>query len=453
MKKYYLLIAWAFTGMSLQSCTEFLDAKPDQNLVIPSSLDDYQGILDAEQRGMNSFPINGMISSDDNVFGNGLLQQLPYGLVALYFWEKELYISDEEEINWIFPYQKVFYANVVLDGLAGYVPANAAERQRMAELEASARFYRAMGHYEILMHFAEPFDPARADQLGIPIRLTSDINQKVKRSTMLEGFAQIIADLESGLEVLSEKADVPTRPSKWAAYAMLGRVYLNMHRYGLAYENSKKALEIGNELMDYKTIETDLPYSFEVFNPEVIHHQGQYTANHTFDAENFVNPDLVSLYDQSDLRLKFFFQPSGTEGRLNFRGNYTGDYYYFGGIATDEVMLNLSESAFRVGKEAEALDALNVLLVRRMEAGFEALSGLSGDSLMNRIVEERRKELAYRGIRWLDLKRYNFYPELRIDLTRDYNTKEASLPSGDSRYTFLIPPAEMNLNPMEQNIR
>lgn len=453
MKKRYLVIAWAFAGMAVHSCTEFLDAKPNQNLVIPSTLDDYQGILDAEQRGMNWAPINGLISSDDNVFGNGLLQQLPYGLVALYFWEKELYIADEDEVNWVYPYQKVFYANVVLDGLSEYEPANETERQRMEELDASARFYRAMGHYEVLMHFAEPFDPARTDQLGVPIRLSSDINQKVKRSTMVESFAQIIADLESGIQVLAERADIPTRPSKWAAHAMLGRVYLNMHRYDLAYEHSKKALEIGDDLMDFKTIETNLPYSFEVFNPEVIHHQRQYTATHTSNAENFVNPDLVSLYDSGDLRLNFFFEPSGTDDRLNFRGNYTGDFYFFGGMAADEVVLNLAESAFRVGKEEEALEAVNYLLEHRMPAGFEGLSGLSGNSLMNRIVEERRKELAYRTIRWLDLKRYNFYPELKVTLERRYNEEVGTLPPGDTRYTFLIPPAEMNLNPMEQNVR
>lgn len=439
--------------MTLQSCTEFLDAKPKQNLVIPSTLDDYQGLLDAEQRGMNSFPVNGMISSDDLFFGNGLLQRLPFTMTALYFWEKELYIADEEDVNWIIPYGKVFYANVVLDGLADYEPANGAERQRMEELAASARFFRAMGHYEVLMHFAEPYDPDRMDQLGIPIRLTSDINQKVKRSTMLESFSQLIADLEAGTQVLEEKSDIPTRPSKWAAHAMLSRVYLNMHRYDLAYEHSKKALEIGNELMDYKTIETDLPYSFEVFNPEVIHHQQQYTTTVTLSADNFVNPELVSLYDSADLRLKFFFEPSGTEDRLNFRGNYTGDFYFFGGIATDEVVLNLAESAFRLGEEDEALEAVNYLLEHRMEAGFEGLSGLSGNNLLLRIVEERRKELVFRTVRWLDLKRYNFYPELQVTLSRNYNDQESILPPGDTRYTFLIPPAEMNLNPLVQNVR
>lgn len=88
-----------------------------------------------------------------------------------------------------------------------------------------------------------------------------------------------------------------------------------------------------------------------------------------------------------------------------------------------------------------------------METGFGGLSGLSGDDLMKRIVEERRKELVFRGIRWLDLKRYNFYPELRVTLERNYNEDGASLPPGDTRYTFLIPPAEMNLNPLIQNVR
>lgn len=453
MKTTYILLFIALLGFLCQSCSDYLDAKPSRSLVVPSSLDDYQSLMDAEQRGMNYYPIIGAISSDDNVFGNALLERLSFSLRAVYLWEKETYMPDEGDANWSFPYQKIFYANVVLDGLRDYQSENAGEAQRMTELEASAKFYRAMGHFEVLMHFAEPFDPASSGQMGIPVRLTSDVNIKVGRSSMREGFDEIIRDLAHGAQHLPEMPTIPTRPSQWAANAMLGRVFLAIHDYESAFEFSKRALDMKNDLMDYKSLESGLPYSFEIFNPEVIFYQRQLSSNFTTNAENFVNPELVELYDSTDLRPLFFFRVSGIEDRLNFRGNYTGDFYHFGGIATDEVVLNLAESASRLGDEAAALQALNYLLENRMKSGFEGIKDLSGQDLLRKIVLERRKELPYRGIRWLDLKRHNLYPELAVTLSRNFNEGTNSLEPEDSRYTFLIPPAELNLNPMPQNER
>lgn len=453
MKTGYVLALLTWMGLASQSCTDFLDAKPAKDLVVPTTLDDFQGLLDAEQRGMNWHPDLGMVSSDDMVFGEGLLQRLSFNLSTSYLWEKETYLPDESNASWSYAYLKVFYANVVLDGLKEYDAKNQLESQRKLELEAAARFYRAMGHFEVLMHFAEPFDPSRSDQLGVPIRLTSDVNVKVGRSTMLESFEQIISDLEFGTSILPDKPSIPSRPSKWSGLAMLGRIYLAMHDYEKAYEYSKRALDIDHELMDYKMLDSDLPYSFEIFNPEVVFYQRLLNSTYTINAENIVNPDLISLYDSSDLRLYYFFGPTGAEDTFNFRGNYTGDFYNFGGIATDEIVLNLAESASRIGNDEEALEMLNYLLENRMDSGFIPLEGLHGEELLKKIILERRKELLYRGIRWLDLKRHNVYAEFAVTLKRNFNEQGGVLEPGDSRYTFNIPPAEMNLNPMQQNNR
>jgi len=437
----------------LQSCSEFLDSKPNKNLVILTTLDDYQALLDAEGSGMNNYMNLGLISSDDVYFGESLLSRLSFSQQAYYLWEKETYMPDAWDAGFAGAYEKVLYANVVLDGLKDFNPANSLERSRMSELEGAARFYRAMGHFEVLMHFSEPFDPDREDQLGIPIRLTSDVNVKVGRSTMKESFLQILADLETGVEQLPSKADFPTRPSKWAALAMLGRVYLMMQDYPLAYAYSKKALALEDELMDFKKLDSDLPYSFELFNPEVIFYQKHLSSRFTTNGESFVNPDLEELYDSLDLRREYFLLPTSEEGMYNFKGNYTGDFYHFGGIATDEVVLNLAESAARIGEELEAQDALEYLLENRMEEGFWMEEELNGEDLLRTILMERRKELLFRGIRWMDLKRLNQESEFAQTLERKYNESKPVLAPGDSRYTFLIPPAEINLNPMIQNER
>mgnify|MGYP003655850958 FL=1 len=72
---------------------------------------------------------------------------------------------------------------------------------------------------------------------------------------------------------------------------------------------------------------------------------------------------------------------------------------------------------------------------------------------MSKILMERRKELLFRGIRWVDLKRLNQEAESAETLERKYNELNPILAPEDTRYTFLIPPAEINLNPMPQNNR
>ncbi|MBN7816914.1 RagB/SusD family nutrient uptake outer membrane protein [Algoriphagus pacificus] len=453
IQKKHITLLGVMVLLLLQSCSEFLDSKPNKNLVILSTLDDFQQLLDAEGSTMNNYLNLGLISSDDVYFGENLLSRLSFSQQAYYLWEEETYMPDAWDAGFAGAYEKVLYANVVLDGLRDYEPVSEQEKSRMAELEASARFFRAMGHFEVLMHFSEPYDPDREDQLGIPIRLTSDINVKVGRPTMKESFAQIISDLQVGTEFLPIQSEIPTRPSQWAALAMLGRIYLVMQEYDLAYEYSEKALAIGDELMDFKTLDSELPYSFEVFNPEVIFYQKHLSSRFTGNGDCFVNPDLVELYDSADLRREYFLLPAKEEGLYNFRGNFTGDFYHFGGMAVDEVWLNLAESAVRTGKEALANDALRYLLESRMDSNFIWEEDLTGKILLERILEERRKELAFRGIRWLDLKRLNQEEEFAMTLERKYNEEKPTLPPGDTRYTFLIPPAEINLNPMEQNVR
>lgn len=453
MKNTRYLLCLLGLALILAGCSEFLDSKPNKNLVVPNTLDDFQGLLDAELNGMNVVPMGGFVSSDDAYFGPGLLPRLTFNEEAIYFWRKEIYLPDENDANWSYPYQKVFYANVVLDGLESFNPKSETERQRMLELQASARFYRAMGHFEVLMLFTEPFDPSIEGQLGIPIRLSSDINEKQGRSTMKESFEQIVSDLEEGMEHLPVKADIPSRPSQWAAHAMLGRVYLTMHAFGESFEASSRTLAIDDELMDYNKLDSSLNYPFELMHPETVFYGRQLTSTFTGNSESYVNPDLVNLYDSMDLRPFFFFRQGSFPDQFTFRGNYTGDFYQFGGIATDEVLLNLAEAGARTGNEMEANNALKYLLENRMTEGFQWEDNLTGDELMEKVILERRKELLFRDIRWMDLKRHNLYPALQTTLTRDYNEENASLPPNSSRYAFEIPPLEMQLNPMTQNDR
>lgn len=453
MKNISMLFT-AFVLMALMGCEGYFDAKPDISLVVPQTLDDFQAILDAEPRGMNTNPLVGLLSSDDLVLGSSILDRMNYNEVSSYFWREDYYLPGENESNWYSAYVKVFYSNLVLDGLKDYEPILATDVDQMKVLEASAKFYRAIGHFEALSMFSEGYDSSGPEQLGIPIRLSFDPNLQTKRSTMQQSFAQIIDDLESGLESLPSKPAVLTRPSSWASHSMLSRIFLYMQEYESAMAHAEEALRIDDTLMNYSSLDSTLSYSFERFNPEIIHYGRLISGRTTTSTANFVNPEIESLYQEGDLRPYFFFIDSTEDSLKNFRGNYTGDYYLFGGLAVDEVVLNRAEAAARLGENEKALESVNYLLENRVHPEyFIPLAGISGDELLESIKKERRKELVFRGSRWLDLKRYNLQPDEAITISRKYNEGEAQLKPMDQKYVIPIPPMEIELNPLQQNPR
>jgi tetratricopeptide (TPR) repeat protein len=438
---FLLLILVLNTG-----CEEFLDAKPELSLAIPEKLSEFQAILDAEPRQLNYAPKTPLISSDEMLLGDAALARMQHEDICAYRWEGDFYAVDDYGVDWTFGYQPIYYSNVVLDGLLEFSPSNEAERTIALELEATARFHRAWSHFQLLQVYAPPFTPANPSLPGIPGRYSADINLATGIQGQDEVYRFILDDLELAYEALPEIADLKTRPSKWAVEAFRSRIHLQMQDYPAAMEASSRALKISGSLMDYRTLSPQGAYFFPRFNPEVIFHANQATTGYTFYREQWVDPVLYSLYDSVDLRKTILFRESRVAGRYNFVSRYSGDFQDWGGLAVDEVLLDRAEAAARLGREELALADLNLLLENRYAEGFTPLD-LKGKELLKRIIEERRKELVFRGIRWMDLRRLNQDPEFAVTLRRTVAGKEyILLPQGEG-YTFPIPDREINQNP------
>jgi len=80
------------------------------------------------------------------------------------------------------------------------------------------------------------------------------------------------------------------------------------------------------------------------------------------------------------------------------------------------------------------------LLVTRFAPNtYEEYSDLEQSESLDLVLKERRKQLLIRGIRWLDLRRFNFVENRNIELRRILDGREYKLMNKDVRYTFLIP--------------
>lgn len=105
-----------------------------------------------------------------------------------------------------------------------------------------------------------------------------------------------------------------------------------------------------------------------------------------------------------------------------------------------DTYLMLAEAQFKLGKQAEAVAAINMVRVRAAAKGKEeAMKVTSVD--MNLIMEERARELAGEQTRWMDLKRWNNLVE-RVKL---YNT-DGAVGVKDIHYVRPIPQKQVDLS-------
>ena len=124
------------------------------------------------------------------------------------------------------------------------------------------------------------------------------------------------------------------------------------------------------------------------------------------------------------------------------------------GLAVDEIYLIRAECRARMGDFKGALSDINKLLVTRWRVGrYVPLSSLDRDQLLSQILNERRKQLVFRGLRWSDLRRLNKDEKTGMSLFRRVQGELIELRPNDPKYVFALPPDVIKYSNMEQNPR
>jgi len=169
-----------------------------------------------------------------------------------------------------------------------------------------------------------------------------------------------------------------------------------------------------------------------------------------------VDTGLLALYNEGDLRkIVFFHAAPEVDGSQLFKGSYDGsDTGIFVGLTTGETLLIRAEAAVRLGKIEEALSSLNTLLNKRWSKNsFSPITETNPDRLLKIILQERRKELAFRGRRWADLKRLNLDASSSTTLKRIIEGRTYILEPNSLKYAIKIPKTVIDLSGMTQNQR
>ena len=439
---------------------DFLDTKPDQSLALPSSIADYQALLDNDQlNGAGGYAAAGLVPGlgeigADNYFVldadyTGRLQQADKNK---YIWLSNPY-PGVSLTDWNTPYSNVLYMNVVLEGVNKIKPA-ASEQAAWNNCRGSALFFRAFCYYQLAQLFAPVYDATTASHdMGIPLRNTADVNESVVRSSNQETYDKIIRDLKEAGSLLANTALYKTRPSRPAVYGLLARVFLAMQNYDQGYLYADSCLQIQKDLLDYNNYSTTALFPFARFNAEVIWNCTLLRPDPLTPAYCKVDTLLYNSYKPGDLRKTLYFKPFN--GYYRFLGSYDGSAFAFAGIATDEVYLTRAECAARKNDLSTAMNDLNTLLAARWKLNsYTQLTAATATGALSLILAERRKELILRGTRWTDLRRLSKETAYSTTLTRKVQGQQFTLSPGDIRYTWLIPDNVLSFHTdMQQNPR
>jgi len=452
-------IAVAFSILTA-SCTksDFLEKKPNTGIVVPSTITDMIQLLDNQTVMLYNAPCTGTLSADEYYYYslNDFNATGTKTEKNCYIWQKDIYQGENRIPDWNNPYQAIFYSNVVLEQWDMLADKDKVTNEGRF-VKAWALYERGYNYLNLVQTFSPAYDKgSAATDLGIPIRLSANINEVKHRASVQETYDQILNDLKSSIAYFTDvfPAQNLNRPSKVAAFGLLARVYLYMREYNLAGAYADSSLLLKSDLVDYNTISTTATRPFTIYNPEVLKLSLMsigYLAS-TLAGTSTIDTTLINMYEHNDLRKYIFFRED--KGVYLTKSSYNGKGYYpFTGVAVDELFLIKAETLVRAGQVERAAEYLDQLLTNRYVAGtYEPVSYNTAGELLQHILDERRKELVLRGIRWPDLKRLN-KAGANITLKRELGGTNYVLPPNDPRYVMPIPDDEIALSHIQQNIR
>jgi hypothetical protein len=352
---------------------------------------------------------------------------------------------------WRGAYSSILRANNIIDA---QVTANANVNQYKGEAYA----IRALCYWYLVKYFAKPYtdDPSA---FGVPLVLHYDPKALPTRNTVTEVYTQINNDLAQAYTLMTLFTN-STQFSKYAARGLQAKVYLSM---GDKANAKTAALDVINN-SGFTVVPAASDSAFwAVLTPRTDKVETLFevsfnsTANNGFDGlaniyhqsgygDMLCSDDLYALYSATDVRKKLLTQ--GTRGGLPavfVNNKYPGT---FGGEISDTKILRLSDiyliaaEASLPADEPGALTYVNYITSRRNATAIAS----TGAALLDDIITERRKELAFEGDRYLDMQR------LKRDINRsiNYPASARTFPYSNFRRLFPIPQAEMDVNP---NIR
>lgn len=440
MKK--IIILGLLLALTVACNPDFLDIKRDRKQVIPQSLEDFNLLLGDVSlfNGSSASQMRTAAGEEFTINASAWDLLTTFGEKNAYIWQDENFLGADCP-DWNYGYKRILTANIILEGLHK-VQRTASNETVYDQVKGKALFHRANATFQLASEFAAPLGDEQHKDYGLPLRKSADPQEVSVRSTVAETYSSILADLLMAQELLGSEFTDFYQPSKRTASALLARVYLVMGEYNKALEFVMMVLDGSEKLLNYKNLSSTARYTFPsngLGNTEILFYDQGYSTESIAPTKGRINTDLIALYEVNDLRKNLFFKLE-SDGLYSYKGSYLGFGGVFSGLAIDEMYLIQAECLIRIGQVEQGLNVLNKLLVTRfVDNSYITFKELGRDDALDLVLKERRKQLLIRGLRWLDLRRFNFMESRNIELHRALAGKEYKLLAKDLKYTFLVP--------------
>lgn len=451
--KIYIYICSICAIISLCCCSDFLEVKPDIKMVIPKNLEDAELLLSDYSTMNTGYPIYGEWSADEYYVLEEIFDaRLNLDQRNTYAWMDIIY---DDAVQWQRPYKAIFNANQVLEIIENSEIKSAPEKTK--NLTGIAHFFRAFAFHQLVEVFSPAYRQATAHaDMGIPLRLTPGIDEPSSRASVLATYDQIIKDYRVAIYSLPINDGIKGRPYRASAYAGLARTYLVMGKFEEAYRYADSCLQLKDELMDFKNLNSSNSLPIERFNVEVLFPAISANSGPMNLNNGLVDSMLYKSYLPTDLRKVVFFRANAYPlNSFGYKGSYDNSMAnLFVGLTTSEVYLIKAEAAARIGKIDEALVTLNTLGEKRYKQNtYIAVTERNPTLLLPLILTERQKELVFRGRRWSDLKRLNLESKFQKTLSRKMHGVIYQLEPNSRKYAYRLPETVINNGKIPQNIR
>lgn len=451
INKYLVLIALAIMMAGAGGCEKYLEAKPDKKLAVPGTLEDLQALIDFSPVSLYD-PGSDEVSADNYYLNTASYHALPLdGDRRMYTWEKDdifqTYPNDWSEI-----YKRVYYMNTVLEALQT-IERTAFNAVTYDYVKGQALLLRGRSFLSLAIIWTKVYDEqTAAAEPGVPLKVNADFTATSVRASLKETFDLLLSDLRASVPLLPVKPVHVTRCSRPGAYGYLSRAYLYMRNYAEAGKYADSCLQLQSILLDYNQLNAAAAYPIPLFNSEEIMFSSAAPVQ-LIPIEAIIDSVLYASFENNDLRKQIFFKNNGN-GTYIFKGSYNNSWGdQFTGIAADEIYLTRAECYARTGNIQKAMDDLNTLMVKRWKAGlFVSFTAGNVADALALVLIERRKELMFRGTRFMDIKRLN-KEGAGITLKRIVDGKTYLLPPNDLRYALPIPEVVISVSGMQQNPR
>lgn len=469
MKKYYIILLTVL-AISFSACEKLLDKEPTDKISLEDLFKDVSGAKTALAGAYHEMLEESHYQKNLMVYPDILAGNIKFSKATNLRLEDVFEAALSAQLSSMNETYTDLYGELNnVNNIIKYTPTAEGSATEKAKVIAEAKCIRALIHFDLVRIFARPFNfTTNGSHLGIPLVLQPQLfaDPLPVRATVAQTYQAIISDLNDAITTFDNtnvgvlkggyKQNYFTKSS---AKALLAKVYLNQNNWDMAFTLADEVIK-SNEYTLLTNAAYVASWTGRVPSSESIFELaletafsgtglgGYYDVNNAAGYRMFAaTNDLLGLYSTTDVRRGASMFNTVAISSVNY--SFSKKYATGGTSSTPIKVLRLSElhliraeaAAERSTPDFTVANADLNLIRRRGDATASTLNITVKADLLDAILLERRKELAFEGNFLFDLLRK------KKDVVRiDVSAANKNFTTNDFRLIMPLPANTVNAN-------